>query len=399
MKISSSGKIRKVSLLSFLLYLLMILGPALSGGSSNSHDYSEFSIPYSVYLLTSFFFIFIVSGFIYNFTRHSLNNFIVLSLIVFYYYFSQLGNLIIYRETKFIFALIAVPAGIYITNIFTAQRIQKIIFNSSFLHGGIIIFIVFFGIFVPGIDLIFSENYLNKLDDENLTRSSGLFLNNNSLGSTYLLIMTFIFSTSNFHINRRILIIFIYSFILILAYNYTALFFILSYFFWLIIRNFFFSRKIDLIFLFCLIISVFLLIFYFIADMDFIYSKIHSSGFLKFNLFFETLGNINLNYIFLFFGGIPGYTESTLIDLIYYFGPLLAGLFFMILIVAFVRSLLLYVYSKTKNKFYIFYLSFLYLLLVQNSVFLPLNLFLFGIVLGFDLRYPVGRIQKCSATS
>lgn len=360
--------------------LFFLFSPLLSGGASNSQDYVEIVIPYSSQILISFYVLAIIFGLIYSKFKFNLSVVISVVFALFCYYFSSFGSLLLSRDLKFGYLILAFPSGLIFARVMSSIKFGNISLYATIIHGFFILGLSLVGDLIPGVDYILSENYLNKFDGDGSIRSSGLFLNNNTLGSSYLLMIIFTMIFADLPSSKRIILLGFYFVVLFSAFNITSLLYVVCYALLFFIKYFFRSARIKYgIILF----YAFLFIMPLILDdkVDAIESKVTDSGLVKINLFLSTLYEYNYNIVSLLFGGVPGYTESTLIDLIYYFGLSLTLIFLFFMLMISVRS-----YSdRGKIKFHVFYVALIYLLFVQNSVFLPLNLFLFGIVLGVDL--------------
>ena len=214
-----------------------------------------------------------------------------------------------------------------------------------------------------------------------------------------MIIFTMIFADLTYF--KRIILLGFYFVVLLSAFNITSLLYVVCYALLFFIK--YFLRSARIIYGIILFSAVLFIMPLLLNDkVDDIETKATGSGLVKINLFLNTLHEYNYHHVGLLFGGIPGYTESTLIDLIYYFGLSLTLFFLFLMLMISVKSY----FGRSKIKFHVFYVALIYLLFVQNSVFLPLNLFLFGIVLGVDLSFGVfknphqpGRVIRDSLVS
>lgn len=369
------------------VFFFFIFAPLLSGGASNSQDYVEIAVPYSSHILISFCVFAIIFGLIYCNFKFNLSVVISIIFALFCYYYSSLGSLLLSRDLKFGYLILALPSGLIFASVMSSINLGNIAVYATIVHGLSILLLSFAGDLIPGADYILSENYLNKFDGYASIRSSGLFMNNNTLGSSYLLMIIFGIIFADLSSFKRAILFGFYFVVLIYAFNLTSLLYVVCYALFFSIKYFVrparFRYGILVLFTIFFIISLF-----FIDRFDAFQTKFTESGLVKINLFLGTLYDYDYHPFRLLFGGVPGYTESTLIDLIYYFGfsLTLPFLFFMFMIL--IRSY----FGGRKIEFHIFYLALIYLLFVQNSVFLPLNLFLFGIVLGVD--FSVGALKN-----
>lgn len=360
--------------------LFFLFAPLLSGGASNSQDYEKIVIPYSSQILISFYVFAIISGLIYSNFKFNLSIVISIVFTFFCYFYSSFGSLLLSRELKFGYLILAFPSGLIFARVMSSIKFRSIVLYSTIVHGFFILALSLFGDLIPGANFILSDNYLNKFNGDDLVRSSGLFLNNNSLGSSYLLMIVCAMIFADLPFSRRMILFGFYFLVLLSAFNLTSLLYVVCYALLFSIKYFYRSARINYgIFSFSVLLFVVLLFFNYRFDL--IESKFSDSGLVKINLFLDTLFNYDYQPFRLLFGGVPGYTESTLIDLIYYFGFFLTLIFLFLVLMILIRSYLV----GGKIKFHIFYFALIYLLFVQNSVFMPLNMFLFGIVLGVDL--------------
>jgi hypothetical protein len=368
---------------------VLLFAPVLSGGVSNGQEYSEFFQFNSGAVIIIFcFLIFFIAGFpIYlNNFNFNLNDIILLSFIFTMFSFSLFGNIFLNRDSKFSFLLLSIPVGILVSRVLCLSVIAKIIFFAVLFHSLIIFGAAFFLDFIPFSDYFFTIDHLNKFNNSIFVRSSGLFLNNNSLGSGFLLMVVFCYVLFRRSPKVSFFIIFISILTFYIAQNFTGLFFLLSLVLFVYLPMFF-KRLKSHIELYLKIIFIFMLItafyFFYIINIDLFLYKFHDSGSVKIDAFFASLNSMDLSLFGLFFGGVPGFTESSLIDFAYYFGPLWAILFSsFITYLIYINRLRCSLIPGYVFHYYLFYICFLYLLIVQNSVFLPVNLFLFGLIWG-----------------
>jgi hypothetical protein len=363
----------------------------MSGGASNGQEYSEFFQFNSGAIVIVFCFLIIfIAGIPIYLKNFNFNDFILLLFIFTMFSFSLFGNIFLNRDSKFSFLLLSIPVGILVSRVLCLSVIAKIIFSATLFHSIIILGAAFFLDFIPFSDYFFTIDHLNKFNNSIFVRSSGLFLNNNSLGSGLLLMVVFCYILFRPSPEMSFFIIIISILIFYISQNFTGLLFLLSLFLFEY-RSFFFIKLKSCAELYLKIIFIFMLIavlyFFYLINIDLIIYKLHGSGIVKIDAFFAALSSMDLSVFGLFFGGIPGYTESSLLDFAYYFGPLWAILFslFIIYLIGIYRFRC-YLVSGCAFHFYIFYICFLYLLIVQNSVFLPVNLFLFGLVWGYGAK-------------
>lgn len=360
--------------------LFLLFAPLLSGGASNSQDYVEIVVPYSSQILISFYVLTIISGLIYSKLKFNLS--VVLSVVfaLFCYCFSSFGSLLLSRDLKFGYLILAFPSGLIFARVVSSIKFGNISLYATIIHGFFILGLSLVGDLIPGVGYILSENYLNKFDGDGAIRSSGLFLNNNTLGSSFLLMIIFTMIFTDLSSSKRIILLGFYFVVLLFAFNITSLLYVVFYALLFFIK--YFSRPARIKYG-VILLSTFLFVMSLMLNdkINAIESKVTDSGLVKINLFLGTLYEYNYNIVGFLFGGVPGYTESTLIDLIYYFGLSLTLIFLFFMLMISVRSCS----RRGGIKFHVFYVALIYLLFVQNSVFLPLNLFLFGVVLGVDL--------------
>lgn len=374
----------------YLILILLLFGPLLSGGSSNSFDYNSFSIPFSSHILWLIFLVIFMLGISGSFNTIDLKLIFLMLLVLFLHIYALFGNILLDREAKFIFLIIALPAGYVVSKVLSLNLINSLFLKGIYLHALVIIILSFFANIVPGSELIFSQNHIDKFDEANSVRSSGLFLNNNSLGSSYLLMFTFFFSTLNWEFGKKLFFLFFCCFIFIVSRNFTGLMFsILMIIYYLLANMVHYKRilKIILFFSFAFLALYFLVI----NNSGLIGVKVQNSGIIKYKLFYDTIINYDISITSLFFGGIPSYTESTLIDLIYYFGFLIALIIILTLFLMVIRSFINSKSNRTIKYFTLFYFSLAYLLFVQNSVLLPINIFIIGLALGYDVGLKASR--------
>jgi hypothetical protein len=381
-----------LALATLSVIIIIAFSSLLSGGETAAARYAELNIPFGKELLFLAAVYSMALGLIYRNRPLTLqlSIFIIILLLVLLWIWGRLSSVFTAREfLQFDFFIFISIAGLILGSSNARSTIESgAIFSALFIASSIFAFGTMPELL--GALSLYDPEILESVGTGTglFFRNSGILLNNNTVGSVLSVLFAYLLYVRRLRcvgssVDYTMLIIFASVIVSGNATATMACFFLYSYS--LFTRYAIASKKSYLLVFFSMLIVFLSVAFVAGYDHDFLAYKLESSA-VKSDIFLSNLSDFYNGFGSLLIGNRDAafISESTLIDIIYYFGfpgLILFGILFVFGVTGSSGSVNSLGRKVSKLPLYI---TIVVLLMAQNSVLLPPVSFLFGVMLAYS---------------